>query len=105
MELTLSELDGQIAGGLAYATALFDESTMERHVGYLQALLRAMVADSDLPVAGIDVLPAEERRLQLETWNATAAPYAQERCIHELFEEQVGAESGGVCGSARGSGS
>ena len=89
LELTLSELDGQIAGGLAYATALFDESTMERHVGYLQTLLRAMVADSDLLVAGIDVLSAEERSLQLETWNATAAPYAQERCIHQLFEEQV----------------
>ena len=154
LELYLSELDGQIVGSLAYATALFDRSTMERHVGYLQALLRAMVADSDQAVAGIDllscggaqvavgdvecdrcavcagalhppvvrgsgteeprgagggargssaelwgvecggqpaalVLPAEERRLQLETWNATAAPYAQERCIHQLFEEQV----------------
>ena len=89
LELSLFELNGQIVGSLAYATALFDRSTMERHVGYLQALLHAMVADGDQAVAGIDLLSAEERRLQLETWNATAAPYAQERCIHQLFEDQV----------------
>ena len=89
LELNLSERNGSLHGMLIYATALFDESTMERHVGYLQAFLRAMVADSDQAVAGIDLLSAEERRLQLETWNATAAPYAQERCIHQLFEDQV----------------
>src|SRR5262249_17387743 len=26
---------------------------------------------------------------QLEQWNATERPYPQDRCIHELFEEQV----------------
>ena len=37
----------------------------------------------------LDVLPAEERKLLLETWNETEAAYPSERCIHELFEEQV----------------
>jgi non-ribosomal peptide synthetase component F len=42
LELSLSELNEQMVGKLSYATALFDETTIERHVGYLQALLRAM---------------------------------------------------------------
>ena len=89
LQLSLSELNEQIVGSLAYATALFDATTIERHVGYLQAALRAMVSNSEQRVAAIELLSEEERRLQLETWNATAAEYPQDRCIHELFEEQV----------------
>jgi amino acid adenylation domain-containing protein len=35
------------------------------------------------------MLTPEERELVLGEWNETAAPYPQERCLHELFEEQV----------------
>jgi non-ribosomal peptide synthetase component F len=41
------------------------------------------------PVARIDLLAPEERTLLLETWNRTTAVYPSERCIHQLFEEQV----------------
>ncbi len=34
-------------------------------------------------------LPAEERRLVLETWNETASPYPRDACVHRLFEEQA----------------
>ena len=37
----------------------------------------------------LDVLPAAERTLLLETWNATQMPYPSEQCIHALFEAQV----------------
>ena len=37
----------------------------------------------------LDILPAGERRLLLEEWNATEAPYPDQLCIHQLFEEQV----------------
>ncbi len=33
-------------------------------------------------------LPLEREQLQ-EQWNATRTPYPAERCVHELFEEQV----------------
>ena len=35
------------------------------------------------------LLTPEERRQQLVEWNAIEAEYPQDRCIHELFEEQV----------------
>jgi len=89
LELWLSELDEQIVGNLSYAAALFDVTTMQRQMDYLETLLRAMVADNEQPVAAIDLLSVYERTLQLETWNATAKPYPQDCCIHHLFEDQV----------------
>ncbi len=89
LELSLGEQDGSIVGGLLYSTALFDAATIERHRGYLVAVLRALVADLDQPVQSIDLVGADERALVLETWNRTEAPYPRDRCIHQLFEEQV----------------
>jgi amino acid adenylation domain-containing protein len=89
LELNLGEADGRIVGTLNYATALFDEATIRRHREYLLVLLRAMVADADQIVDRIDIIGADERKLVLDTWNETAAPFPSERCIHELFAEQV----------------
>ena len=36
-----------------------------------------------------DCLSAEERRQVLYEWNSTRMDYPQDKCIHELFEEQV----------------
>ncbi|MCA6113143.1 amino acid adenylation domain-containing protein, partial [Bradyrhizobium sp. CNPSo 4026] len=89
LELSLGQCDEVIAGTFDYATALFDQATIERQRGYLLALLRAMVADAGQPVGRIDILPADERSYLLEELNRTAAAYPSERCIHELFEQQV----------------
>ncbi|QIO34958.1 non-ribosomal peptide synthetase [Bradyrhizobium sp. 1(2017)] len=89
LELNLGEMDGRILGSLNYATSLFDEATIGRYRDYLLALLRAMVADADQVVDRIDIVGAEERRRVIETWNETAVPFPCERCIHELFAEQV----------------
>nr|WP_246763569.1 non-ribosomal peptide synthetase [Rhizobium sp. 007] len=89
LELNLGEHGEVIAGTFGYATALFDEATIERQRGYLLALLRAMVADADQPVGRIDILPAAERSYLLEDLNRTAADYPSDGCVHELFEAQV----------------
>jgi len=51
----------------------------------LQALAREPKADHQL----CDCLSTEERRQVLYEWNATRTDYPQDKCIHELFEEQV----------------
>ncbi|WP_246763631.1 non-ribosomal peptide synthetase [Rhizobium sp. 007] len=89
LELSLGECDEVIAGTLGYATALFDQATIERQRGYLLALLRAMVADAGQPVGRIDILPAAERSYLLEELNRTEADYRSDLCVHELFEAQV----------------
>ncbi|KAF9394391.1 hypothetical protein CPC16_011446, partial [Podila verticillata] len=78
-----------IVGSLSYATALFERATIERHVGYLQAMLQAMAANAQQPVACVELLAPAERTLLLQTWNATQQDYPTHQCIHQLFEAQV----------------
>ncbi|WP_338893382.1 amino acid adenylation domain-containing protein [Mycetohabitans endofungorum] len=89
LELNLSEVGDEIIGSLGYATALFERSTIERHVGYLQTMLRAMVACPQQPVATLELLSPDERQLLLDTWNATQQAYPSHWCVHQLFEAQV----------------
>ncbi|MCG1019994.1 non-ribosomal peptide synthetase, partial [Mycetohabitans sp. B4] len=89
LELNLSEAGEEIIGSLGYATALFERSTIERHVGYLQTMLQTMVARPQQPVATLQILGPDERQLLLQTWNATQQTYPVHRCVHQLFEAQV----------------
>ncbi|KAG0007691.1 hypothetical protein BGZ81_004655, partial [Podila clonocystis] len=88
IELSLSEEDGMVSGGFQYSTALFDQSTMERHAGYLEAMLRWMVVNTEQSVDEADILGASEEELVVHTWNKTDAPYPSDQCVHELFEAQ-----------------
>ncbi|MDO7929923.1 amino acid adenylation domain-containing protein [Pseudomonas sp. KFB-139] len=87
--LDMAEVGGRLYGSLEYATALFDRDTIERHLGYLEAVLRGMVADSHAVATHIPLVQADERRLLLETFNATAVDYPQGLTLHGLFEDQV----------------
>nr|WP_283256376.1 non-ribosomal peptide synthetase [Photorhabdus aballayi] len=89
LELDLSEEEGRIEGVLSYATALFDQSTIERYAGYLHTVLQAMVANPQQAVGKIDILTPVERRLLLATWNTPEVLHSDALCIHQLFERQV----------------
>ncbi|MFI6133716.1 condensation domain-containing protein, partial [Micromonospora sp. NPDC051141] len=78
--------DGRLGGHLVYATALFDESTVERMATHLRNLLAAAVADVDAPLASLDLLDAAERAVVIGA-PRSAAPV--QSCLHELFEERV----------------
>ncbi|MDU6561180.1 MAG: condensation domain-containing protein, partial [Streptococcus vestibularis] len=89
LTLSLAETGGTISGGLEYATALFDRGTIERWVGYFVRLLEGMVADEHAEVDRLPLQGEAERHRVLVEWNATAADYPQDVCVHELFEAQA----------------
>ena len=90
-DLTLNIVHGSdsLKGTWNYNTDLFDSSTIERMNLHFVNLLRAIVAN---PLEQIDQLPllteSEKRQLLVE-WNETQVDYSQDKCIHQLFEEQV----------------
>jgi amino acid adenylation domain-containing protein len=88
LSLTLWEDDGRIAGGLNYATALFDRATVERHARYLRRALEEMAADESQRVDRLALLPADEHALVVDGWNRTEAEYPT-ACVHELFRAQA----------------
>ncbi|MFG3256577.1 amino acid adenylation domain-containing protein [Streptomyces sp. NPDC048172] len=66
--------DGGVGGFLEYATALFDEATMERFARHYHRLLDALVSAPRRPVSEAEMLSREERALLLGEWAGGAAP-------------------------------
>ncbi|WP_196297222.1 non-ribosomal peptide synthetase, partial [Xanthomonas albilineans] len=89
LEFSLHEQQDRIVGSLGYATALFERSTIERHLAQFVTLLRGMVANAHVRVAQLPLLPAAERT-QLQRFTVTeTAPLTPATCIHHLFQAQV----------------
>jgi arthrofactin-type cyclic lipopeptide synthetase C len=91
LTLTLGEVNGVIRGSLEYATALFDQATVERYVGYLQRLLAAMVSDEQTVLERVALLTEPERQRLLYEFNATAREYPQTLTVHGIFQQQAAA--------------
>ncbi|HET7462386.1 MAG TPA: amino acid adenylation domain-containing protein [Longimicrobium sp.] len=89
LSLSLRETEGRIVGSVAYATALFEQATVERYAGYLRRVLAEMAEDDRRPVERLALLPAAERARVVEEWNRTDADYPAGSCIHQLFAAQV----------------
>ena len=89
LTLSLQEAGDSIAGGIEYATALFEQDTIERYLAYFRNLLEAMVADENQSVDRLPILSASERHRLLYEWNDTKTAFPSDKCVHELFQEQV----------------
>ena len=89
LSLFLREREGKYIGYIEYSTDLFDRDRIERMAGHFQTLLEAIVTDPDQSIATLPMLTEAERHQILVEWNDTAADYPKDKCIHQLFEEQV----------------
>jgi len=96
-DLTLSVREERGGGGkgeglqcqINYAVDLYERRTIRKLAERLKRVLQAVVDDPGQRIGEIEILEEEERRQIVEEWNETAAAYAEDKCIHELFQEQV----------------
>ena len=89
LTLNLFEAGDRIAGGLVYATALFDRTTVERYLDYFHNLLQSMVADDQQIIGRLQMLSPSERRQLLVEWNGAESGYRYDQGIHAMFEVQA----------------
>ncbi|HEX2204508.1 MAG TPA: condensation domain-containing protein, partial [Longimicrobium sp.] len=89
LTLAVTERADGFSAALEYATDLFDAGTVERIGRHLGTFLAAVAADPDAPVHALPLMDADERRLVVETWNATERPYAKGDTLHGMFEAQA----------------
>ncbi len=89
LECFLNEEDGELHGNFIYNTDLFERQTIENMLQHLQRVLELVVEDPKQQVRDLRFLTPEEDHQQLVEWNNTKADYPRDRCVHELFEEQV----------------
>ena len=88
LTLDLEEVSGAVIGGLNYATDLFDRTTIERHVAYLQQVLQQMTWDPSSSLAELSPVTDAERRTLVETW-AVGSPEVEIELFQERFEAHV----------------
>jgi amino acid adenylation domain-containing protein len=62
---------------------------VEAIAGYYVETLEAMARAPEERHERHSILSAEERHELLVTWNATGSGYLDDRCLHQLFEDQV----------------
>ena len=74
---------------VTYDSNRFDASAVIRVMEQLRTALEGMSENLELPVSDLSLLPHEEYNWVTDSWNNTQAPYPADKCLHELFEQQV----------------
>lgn len=72
-----------------YSTDLFDAERIERMLGHWFVILESIVRDPDQRLEHIPLLTEPERQQLLVEWNRTHLAYPQDKCISDLFNDQV----------------
>ena len=81
--------EGGLSGGFEYNTDLFEASTIRRMIGHFQTLLGSIIANPDQRIGELPLLTPTEHQLIHIEWHRHQKAYPQDRCLHQLFEEQV----------------
>lgn len=94
LTLTIAGNGGNLLGELEYSTDLFSDNAIRRMGQHYVELLSAAVRSPGVSINSLNLLPAGERELVLNTWNATNTPFPQDKTVSQVFEEIV-SEHGG----------
>jgi amino acid adenylation domain-containing protein len=89
LTLVAEERDGRLSLGASYNSDLFLAATVRRLLEHFEVLLEGAVEDPERPVTRLPLMSAAEAHQVVEGWNATAVPFPDSSCLHELIAEQV----------------
>jgi natural product biosynthesis luciferase-like monooxygenase protein len=67
----------------------FDKDAIGRMLRHLETLLQSFAANCQQRVVELPLLTDAEKQQLLIDWNKTEIAFFQDRCIHQLFEQQV----------------
>jgi amino acid adenylation domain-containing protein len=96
LTITFEAEDERASGEIAFNSALFEKSSIERFARHLVHILGEALDNPNRQIKQFEMLTEAERRLLLEEYNETARAYPQDRCFQELFEAQVEATPSAV---------
>ena len=89
---------------LKYNPEIYTERTATRFIRHFFTLLREVCRSPERLLHEYAIVAEQERRRLLVDFNATRAEYPRDKCLHELFTEQValhGTKTALVCGDER----
>ena len=79
-----------ISAELQYNRQVFDSAAVKQIAGYFQRFLSGVMENAEVNLGAIEMLDDDERRRLLVEFNQTATDLPGGKCIHQLFEDQVG---------------
>ncbi|MFS8086016.1 MAG: condensation domain-containing protein, partial [Acidobacteriota bacterium] len=85
-----------------YSTDLFAAETIERMLAHFRNLLTAVANEPNVRLADLTLLSQAEHDQLLVEWNATAAEFPLDSCVHRLFEAQVVRTPGAIAAEFQG---
>jgi len=88
---------------LEFDTDLFDHASMERWLTHYRTLLEAIVEQPETAVSRLRLLSESARRQILVEWNGTRTDDPLDRCLPQLFEEQVARTPEAIAADSQGS--
>ncbi len=74
---------------LKYRKDLFLEETIKRHLKSFHNLLKEVIANPEIKISQIALLDDDQKNRLLFDFNTTETEYPRDKCIHELFADQV----------------
>jgi amino acid adenylation domain-containing protein len=87
--LEAAETANGIAFDFSYSTVLFKKETILNFIAYFKNCISIIVANPQIKISDIELLPASERKKIIMDWNNTAAEYPKEATVVSLFENQA----------------
>ncbi|MFL6332079.1 MAG: amino acid adenylation domain-containing protein [Pyrinomonadaceae bacterium] len=87
--LEMTETPAGLTGMMHYNADLFEAATVRRMLRHYARLLEAGAAEPRARVWELPLLSETEQRELLVEWNSTAADYARDACVHQLFERRA----------------
>ena len=71
-----------------YCTDLYKEQKIQKFINAFKLILEQCLDEKSL-IQDIEVMSIKEKNILLFDFNDTAVDYPRDKCVHELFEEQV----------------
>jgi amino acid adenylation domain-containing protein/non-ribosomal peptide synthase protein (TIGR01720 family) len=89
IKLSCERSEQKLSLDIHYDAALFPAESISGLAARLKTLMRSAVHKPQTAVGELEILDERERDQLLIEFNRTTQPCSSEKCLHELFEEQV----------------
>ncbi|MBW4454435.1 MAG: amino acid adenylation domain-containing protein [Nostoc indistinguendum CM1-VF10] len=89
VKLTCLQRNNGLVAEYYYDINYFSKETIQRLAKNFQTLLINLINNSDTRISQLGIISASDRQQLLVEFNQTKADYQHNKCIHQLFEEQV----------------
>ncbi len=89
LTLFIEEFKDQLIATVEYNTDLFKNDTIDRLLTHYQNLLRNIVSNPEARLRELSLVHQSDRKQVIEDTKKSPCEYRQDRCVHELFEDQV----------------